>query len=132
MSQIHLNQYMIDLLKRIDPHVVVVGSFARNKPNPKDLDVLWNMDSPRAEAAIKKAVDELGLTFTSEVIGNWTFSADRCFSFYKTVQVEILPIHAGPSYAAVRRKAERRQIVPGLELWVARPEDAPPLMRSDT
>lgn len=108
---------LLDFLKEVSPRLVIVGSVARGKRWPKDLDLLMDLDSKPARQEIQRAVDKYGLKFESPFIGCWTF---RDYGW----MVEIISTHYGPSYRAVRRKASKVSIS-GVEFWVARPEDAP-------
>lgn len=112
------------LLAAIAHRIVVVGSVARTirQPGfslPKDLDALCDLDSDLARREIREAIEALGMRFESPFLASWTF---RDYGW----MVEILGVHHGPGYRAVRRGAERMSIG-GVGLWVARPEHAPKL-----
>lgn len=104
-------------LHRIRSRVVVIGSVARGVRWPKDLDLLWDMDSQPTKKLINTSITSLGLEFESPVIAAWTF---RKYGW----MVEILGIHYGPHYPKVRRRAVRETIC-GINFFVARPEDTP-------
>lgn len=113
---------MKDFLGSLRHRLVVVGSVARGirTPDfalPKDLDLLCDLDSAKGRKEIQVAVDRFGMRFESPFLGCWTF---RDYGW----MVEILGIHHGPFYRTVRRRAALMTI-DGLELWVARAEDAP-------
>jgi len=105
---------MVALLNDLAPHVVVIGSVARGARNPGDLDLLFNGDSEHACKRMRNIVDKHDLRWESALVHSWTFED------YGT-QVEILPLHLGPSWHVVRRNAEKHTIN-GIELMVAKPE----------
>src|SRR5271169_2952837 len=112
---------MPEFLASLSHRLVVVGSVARTirssgYTQPKDLDLLCDLDSDRARQEIKKSIAHYELKFESPFIACWSF---RDYGW----MVEILGIHRGPFYSVVRRRAER-MIVEGVELWVARAIDA--------
>lgn len=111
------------VLNGIKSRVVVVGSVARGVRWPKDLDLLWDLDSAPAKAVIERHIRYQGLEYESPFIGCWTF---RKYGW----MVEILCTHHGPDYRTVRRRA-RKETILGIDFWVARPEDAPKSCRHE-
>jgi len=105
------------LLEKIRTRVVVIGSVARGTRWPKDLDLLWDLDSEPSKYLIKGAIQSLGLNFESPIIGSWTF---RDYGW----MVEVIPMHYGPDYRAVRRRAHK-EVICGIEFFVADPTDVP-------
>ena len=104
------------MLTDLAPHVVVVGSVARNELFPKDLDLLYN-DSDVHYERIKRIINKHELVYGSSLPRHWAFDS---YGF----QVEVLPIHYGPSFRTCRKHATRREIL-GVSLWVAQPRHAP-------
>lgn len=104
-------------LKEIRHRLVIVGSVARGKRWPKDLDLLWDLDSEKAKQEIKAAIEKYKVAFESPFIGCWTF---RDYGW----MVEILAISHGPFYRSIRRRAGTL-VLSGIEFRVAQPEDAP-------
>lgn len=113
-----LDPRVADLVRSLTARLVVIGSVARGEPYPKDVDLLYDYDSDRARQVIVAAIAKAKLEYRSVLPGNWSFPG----TVYG-VQVEILPLHRGASYRVCRRHAEVRTIA-GLELPVARPQDA--------
>jgi predicted nucleotidyltransferase len=104
-------------LGEVRHRLVIVGSVARGKRWPKDLDLLWDLDSEAAKREIKTAIEKYKLAFESPFIGCWTF---RDYGW----MVEILAISYGPPYRTIRRRAGTL-VLSGIEFRIARPEDAP-------
>lgn len=99
------------LLTALAPHMVVIGSVARGSTTPKDLDLLFDFDSPRARQTVTKLIEDSGVPYDSYLIGSWFFDSDG-------VLVEILPFHEGKSYRSCRRYGSLRTIL-GVELVFA-------------
>ena len=101
---IGLTPEMQGLLSRINDRVVIVGGLARTLAEHgdtfKDMDLLWDANSRFAERNIRSAIRESEIEFTSLTTGHWTFDEDVA-----GVQVEILPLHHGPSYATCKRSS---------------------------
>ncbi len=114
-----IHPVLAGVLTSLSHRLVVIGSVARGKDKPKDIDLLFDVDSARAEKEIRDAVLKAELAFDSVIPGQWTF----CEYLYG-VQVEILPVHRGPTYRRVAKRAQLG-VVAGMELRFARPEDAP-------
>lgn len=113
---------MGDFLQTVRHRLVVVGSVARRirEPGfiqPKDLDLLCDLDSKLARKEIQTAVERLKLKYESPFAACWTF---RDYGW----MVEILATHHGPDYRVVRRRANQIDIG-GITFWVAQSEDAP-------
>ena len=109
---------LAEFLEAVAGRVVVIGSATRSR-NPRDLDLLWDGDSPRAFEAIDREITDRGLVFESAIPGSWSI-------MFPEIMVELLPFHRGPSYRTVRRRAEpmRLEAAANVELMVAQPEDA--------
>jgi hypothetical protein len=108
-------------LERVRSRVVIIGSVARGVRWPKDLDLLWDMDSEPAKKLIKDNIQSLGLTFESPIIAAWTF---RDYGW----MVEIMGTHYGPTYHKVRRNAGKLTLW-GIEFFVALPTDTPEVQK---
>lgn len=113
-----IHPVLAGVITSLSHRLVVVGSVARGKAQPKDIDLLFDVDSSRAEEEIRKAVRKADLAFDSVLPGQWTF----CEYLYG-VQVEILPVHRGPTYRVVAKRSVPG-VVAGMPLRFARPEDA--------
>jgi hypothetical protein len=116
---------MREFLGAVSRRLVVVGSVARTIREtgfrqPKDIDLLIDLDSQSARADVAGAVSRFGLKYESPFLACWTF---RDYGW----MVEIISIHVGPAYRAVRRRAEPMSIA-GVSLLVARADDAPPMI----
>lgn len=111
-----VDERLAELIVSLSHRLVVIGSVARGKRHPKDIDLLYDSDSERAESEIRTAVRASGLPFDSCLPGNW------CFDLGGTA-LEILPIHRGPRYRTVRKRASLGTVA-GMLLLVARAEDA--------
>jgi hypothetical protein len=103
------------LLRHLAPYVVVVGSAARGKKNPKDLDLIYGQGD-RAQKRVRAIIRRHGIPFESFWPGNWCFRDND-------QQIEILPFHDGESSTKCRRGGRKQQIC-GLELVVAPAEYA--------
>lgn len=110
-----LNTRARELLEAIAPYVVVVGSVARGSSAPNDIDLLVD---ERREEMVRRILNERCIPFDSAFPGNWTIP-----SSWGGTQIELLPIHKGPMFRDVRRRAAVQDIE-GVALFVARPEDA--------
>ena len=120
MSQLEnptIEEPLRSCLASIRKRLVVVGSVARGKRWPKDLDLLWDLDSDKAKEEIRAAIKMHNLQFESPFIGCWTF---RDYGW----MVEILAISHGPFYRTIVRRASTI-VISGIEFRVAQPEDAP-------
>jgi hypothetical protein len=112
------------LLHDLAPCVVVVGSVARGKPDPKDLDLIYS-ESETALNRVARIVRKHGIPFESFWPGNWCF---RDHNNGVEQQIEILPfhhplLHRRESYRKCRRAGRKQQIC-GVEFFVAPPEYA--------
>lgn len=116
---LEIDSRVATLIQSLAHRLVVVGSVARGKPNPRDIDLLYDIDSSKAEREIREAVRRAAIPFDSEFVGNW------CFGYFDGffTPLEILPIHRGPSYRVVRKRATERDIA-GMHLLIAHPDDA--------
>lgn len=123
MSEPFIEEPLRALLQKVSKRVVVVGSVARGVRWPKDLDLLWDLDSDPTRQLIRETVRKLNLEFESPFIGSWTF---RNYGW----MVEIISMHYGPDYRVVRRKS-RKETICGIEFFVAQPEDSPKVVKSD-
>lgn len=112
-----LDPALIKLLQSVQKRVVVIGSTARGKLYPKDLDLLYDYNSDRAKKEIERAINVSELEWKSVFIGSWTI-----LSKYG-LQVEFLPFHQGADYRVLRRRSSSRTIA-GIPLFVAQPSDA--------
>lgn len=112
-----IDEPLLKCLASLRKRLIVVGSVARGKRWPKDLDLLWDLDSQKAREEIQAAVKKHDLRFESPFIGCWTF---RDYSW----MVEILAISHGPFYRTIARRSDKITIS-GIEFRVAQPEDAP-------
>lgn len=112
-----IEEPLIDCLHAIRHRLVVVGSVARGKRWPKDLDLLWDLDNEKAKSEIKAAIEKYKVRFESPFIGCWTF---RDYGW----MVEIISVSHGPMYRKIVRRASRL-VLSGIEFRVAQPEDAP-------
>jgi hypothetical protein len=104
------------LLSDLAPYVVVVGSVARGKTFPKDLDLICG-ETDAAYERIRAIVRKHAIPFESFWPGNWCFLDND-------QMIEILPFHEGRSYRACRR-AGRKRMICGVELVVAAAKYAP-------
>jgi hypothetical protein len=111
-----IEEPLLSFLRDIRHRLVIIGSVARGKRWPKDIDFLWDLDRDKAKAEIKAAIVKHGLHFESPFIGSWTF-IDYGW------MVEIIPVNHGPFYRTVRRRAGNLTIQ-GIEFKVAQAEDA--------
>lgn len=114
----YINPRLCGLIESLRHRLVVIGSVARREPHPRDIDLLFDMDSARAEREIRDAIAHYDLRFDSCLMGQWTFSEDDY-----GVQVEILPVHRGPRYRTVVRNSSTG-VAAGMTLRIARMEDA--------
>lgn len=105
------------VLEEIRHRVVIIGSVARGKRWPKDLDLLYDADSERAYKEINDVVESAGLKYGSCLPGQWSFMDYGWM-------VEILPFHDGPSYQTCRRSAEPFKIQ-GIEFMMAQARHCP-------
>jgi predicted nucleotidyltransferase len=112
-----IEEPLIGCLHTIRHRLVVVGSVARGKRWPKDLDLLWDLDNEKAKSEIKAAIEKYKVRFESPFIGCWTF---RDYGW----MVEIISVSHGPMYRKIVRRAGRL-VLSGIEFRVAQLEDAP-------
>lgn len=112
-----IEEPLLSFLRDVRHRLVVIGSVARGKRWPKDIDFLWDLDSDKAKDEIKRGIIKYHLEFESPFIGSWSF-LDYGW------MVEIIPVNYGGFYRSVRRRAGNITIQ-GIEFKIAQPEDAP-------
>lgn len=105
-----LSPEMKSLLEALAPFVVVVGSVARGKRSPKDLNLIYSDEDEQCDR-IRSIIRQHAIPFESLLPGHWGFRDSE-------QMIEILPFHYGRSYEDCRRDGKSCTIC-GVNLVVA-------------